>query len=68
MQEQANELTRQVGFFQLQDVAVAAPVKARNAGAAAEVEAVIAAVRNAPTPSRASRVAETADAGAWKEF
>ncbi len=68
MQEQANELTRQVGFFQLQDVAVAAPVKARNAGAAAEVEAVFAAVRNAPAPSRASRVAETADAGAWKEF
>jgi methyl-accepting chemotaxis protein len=68
MQEQANELTRQVGFFQIQDGAVAAPVKTRNAGAAAEVEAVIAAVRNAPMPSRAARVAETADAGAWKEF
>jgi methyl-accepting chemotaxis protein len=69
MQEQANELTRQVGFFQISNStaqAAAAP-KARAAAAAAEVEAVFAAVRSAG-PARGQRAAETADSGAWKEF
>jgi methyl-accepting chemotaxis protein len=69
MQEQANELTRQVGFFQISNSTAQAAVapKVRAAAAAAEVEAVFAAVRNAG-PARASRASETADSGAWKEF
>ena len=74
MQEQAGELTRQVGFFQLNEheaVAVAehAPLRAR--AVAAEAEAVFAAVRNAPSaPVRPARAMVEADsaAGVWKEF
>jgi methyl-accepting chemotaxis protein-1 (serine sensor receptor) len=70
MQEQANELARQVAFFRLEGDAAAAPA-ARPAATSvvAEAEAVFAAVRNTPAP-RAPRVAEPAgaDAGAWKEF
>jgi len=74
MHEQAGELTRQVGFFRLVgDAAVvtSAPASARTA--AAEAEAVFAAVRSsAPTssPARPSRTpAEPSNAtGVWKEF
>jgi hypothetical protein len=72
MHEPAGELTRQVGFFQLSDdgagsAVAAAPTRAQTA--AAEAEAVFAAVRNSPQP-RAVRMAEPAgaDAGMWKEF
>ena len=76
MQEQAGELTRQVGFFQLNEHEIAAPSGAAPARArtvAAEAEAVFAAVRNAPpAPVRSARVtaADTdgAAAGVWKEF
>ncbi len=70
MQEQAGELARQVGFFQLSDeVATPATEKARGQTVMAEAEAVFAAVRNSPAASaRPSRPAEAADAGAWKEF
>ncbi|GAB2532844.1 methyl-accepting chemotaxis protein [Rhodanobacter koreensis] len=74
MQEQAGELTRQVGFFQLNEheaVAVAEPAPLRARAVAAEAEAVFAAVRNAPSvpvrPARAVAEADTA-AGVWKEF
>ena len=74
MEEQAGELTRQVGFFQLSDAAVAANNQlesGRARTAVAEAEAVFAAVRNtAPAPARPVRMpAEAAAApGAWKEF
>jgi methyl-accepting chemotaxis protein-1 (serine sensor receptor) len=75
MQEQANELARQVAFFRLEDdaaAAVPAPAARPTASAVvAEAEAVFAAVRGAPAP-RAARAAEpaaaVADAGVWKEF
>jgi methyl-accepting chemotaxis protein len=71
MQEQAGELTHQVGFFQLSGDAAPAPsVAARSNHVAAETEAVFAAVRSAPA-ARAPRTAAepaTAHAGAWKEF
>src|SRR5690242_5467091 len=72
MQEQANELARQVAFFRLDgDAAPApAPMKPQASSAVVEAEAVFAAVRN--TPARGTRTAEraaaTADAGVWKEF
>ena len=74
MHEQAGELTRQVGFFQLSDdgatsVASAAPTRAQTV--AAEAEAVFAAVRNtAPAAIRPARApVEPASAtGVWKEF
>ncbi len=70
MQEQAGELARQVGFFQLNNEATTpATEKARGQTVMAEAEAVFAAVRNSPAaPARPSRSAEAADAGAWKEF
>ena len=73
MQEQAAELTQQVGFFQLDERMgdMAASVTTRAKTVAAEAEAVFAAVRSAPIASPAKpaqRAAETADAGAWKEF
>jgi methyl-accepting chemotaxis protein-1 (serine sensor receptor) len=73
MQEQAAELTQQVGFFQLDESMgdVAASVTTRARTVAAEAEAVFAAVRGTPAQPAAKaapRVAETADAGAWKEF
>ena len=75
MQEQANELARQVAFFRLDGDGVAAapaPVAKPTASTVvAEAEAVFAAVRNSPAP-RTVRVAEpaaaVADAGVWKEF
>ncbi|MBT2115957.1 MCP four helix bundle domain-containing protein [Dyella sp. LX-66] len=68
MQEQAGELSRQVGFFRLGDeAAVAAPARKAAATASAEAEAVFAAVRSS-APVRAQRAVETADAGVWKEF
>lgn len=69
MQEQANELTQQVGFFRLNDQAKvpAATTQARSQTVVAEAEAVFAAVRNT-APKPAPRAAETADAGVWKEF
>ena len=73
MQEQAAELSQQVGFFQLDEslTQVAPSVTTRAKTVAAEAEAVFAAVRSAPIASPAKpaqRAAETADAGAWKEF
>ncbi|TCV94869.1 methyl-accepting chemotaxis protein [Luteibacter rhizovicinus] len=72
MHEQANELTRQVGFFHVAGDGTRAPAqkKAARASTVDEVEAVFAAVRSAPAAvqPRAQRPAETADAGAWKEF
>ena len=75
MQEQAGELTDQVGFFQLSDDGVeAAPARgpARKQTVAAEAEAVFAAVRNTvPAPARPARAtAEVSNsaAGVWKEF
>jgi methyl-accepting chemotaxis protein-1 (serine sensor receptor) len=70
MQEQAGELARQVGFFQLRDEAAPpATEKKRSQAVMAEAEAVFAAVRNTPaSQARPSRATEAADAGAWKEF
>ena len=68
MQEQAAELTAQVGFFQVKDVAAVAG-RERAPAVSAETEAVFAAVRAAPAPVRPLRVAEPAStAGVWKEF
>ena len=69
MHEQATELSRQVAFFQISGHASQAPAAkaARKDAAKEEMETVFAAVRSAPAP-RASRQAEPADAGAWKEF
>jgi methyl-accepting chemotaxis protein-1 (serine sensor receptor) len=73
MQEQATELTRQVGFFQLgddADYAQAPTQKARTTAVVAETEAVFAAVRSgAPArPAARAAAAEAADSGVWKEF
>ena len=72
MQEQAGELTRQVGFFQLgdDDYAPAPTQKARTTAVAAETEAVFAAVRSSAPARSAARAASTeaADSGVWKEF
>ena len=73
MQEQATELTRQVGFFQLGNEGELLPIPtkaARSTAVAAETEAVFAAVRNA-APSRPiarQAASEAADNGVWKEF
>ncbi|MGO4503187.1 MULTISPECIES: methyl-accepting chemotaxis protein [unclassified Dyella] len=70
MQEQAGELARQVGFFQLGEGGTeVATEKARSQSVMAEAEAVFAAVRssNVPAPRAAVR-AEASDAGSWKEF
>ncbi|MEW9572782.1 methyl-accepting chemotaxis protein [Rhodanobacter sp. Si-c] len=65
MQEQAGDLTSQVGFFRLAGDAAAAedvlPQRAKEVAKA--TEAVFAAVRKAPP-----RAAAETDAGAWKEF
>ena len=73
MQEQATELTRQVGFFQLGDDADYAPAptqKARTTTVVAETEAVFAAVRSGAPARPVARAAatEAADSGVWKEF
>jgi len=72
MQEQADELTQQVGFFQLNDAAAAAaPASAvnRQQAAVAETAAVLATIRKSRPAVRAEERAEAAaDAGAWKEF
>ncbi|MGB3462524.1 MAG: methyl-accepting chemotaxis protein [Rhodanobacter lindaniclasticus] len=67
MHEQADELARQVAFFQVADSGQAAPAKAPVAAVAVETEAVFAAVRKAQ-PARAVAEADAAAAGAWKEF
>jgi methyl-accepting chemotaxis protein len=70
MHEQADELTNQVGFFQIGGVATAkqASKKAASDHVVAEAEAVFAAVRKSGAPKAAPRPVETADAGVWKEF
>ncbi|MDQ6648072.1 MAG: methyl-accepting chemotaxis protein [Pseudomonadota bacterium] len=74
MEEQAGELTRQVGFFKLSDAAVAASNQVesgRARTAVAEAEAVIAAVRHTTSaPARPPRmpVEAVAATGVWKEF
>ena len=72
MQEQADELTQQVGFFQLNDAAAAAApasVVTRQQAAVAETAAVLATIRKSRPAVRAEERAEAAaDAGAWKEF
>jgi len=67
MQEQAGDLSSQVGFFCLagdRQASEGAPQE-RVKEVARATEAVFAAVRKAPPRAVA---AETADAGAWKEF
>jgi methyl-accepting chemotaxis protein I, serine sensor receptor len=71
MQEQAGELSRQVGFFRFGNEAEAAsaassPVLHARAQAN-EVNAILEAVRQSQ-PARAPRTPELADSGAWKEF
>jgi methyl-accepting chemotaxis protein len=74
MQEQAGELTDQVGFFRVSDDSVATSERAskRTQTVTAEAEAVFAAVRNTPPatvrPLRAAADAGSTAAGAWKEF
>ncbi|KZC20523.1 MULTISPECIES: methyl-accepting chemotaxis protein [Rhodanobacter] len=67
MQEQAGDLSNQVGFFRLADDGAASPAAPpeRAKDVARATEAVFAAVRKAPPRAIA---AETADAGVWKEF
>lgn len=78
MQEQAGELTRQVGFFKVnegENAVVGSESSSMRAQktVAAEAEAVFAAVRNKPAPpvrSARTTAAElnSAAAGAWKDF
>jgi len=68
MHEQAGELARQVGFFQLEGHGEVATEKARSQSVMAEAEAVFAAVRGSSAPAPRAPRAEAADAGAWKEF
>ncbi|HTV85392.1 MAG TPA: methyl-accepting chemotaxis protein [Dyella sp.] len=69
MHEQADELTNQVGFFQIGATATSKPASKKVAdNVAAEAEAVFAAVRKSSAPKVAARPVETADSGAWKEF
>jgi methyl-accepting chemotaxis protein-1 (serine sensor receptor) len=70
MQEQAVELTAQVGFFQLKgNVGTLASVRESAPAVAAETEAVFAAVRAAPAPARPLHPVEpSSTAGVWKEF
>jgi methyl-accepting chemotaxis protein len=78
MQEQAGELTQQVGFFRISEAdaasAASSTTSIRAQTVAAEAEAVFAAVRSAPVaaapvarPSRSTAEATNA-AGVWKEF
>jgi hypothetical protein len=67
MQEQAAELTRQMGFFQLgSSVSARQPADVRKGTVAAETEAVFAAVRSKGVSSVNKPVAETATE--WAEF
>ena len=69
MHEQADELTNQVGFFQMGGTGTSKPASKKAADhAVAEAEAVFAAVRKSSAPKAAPRPVETADSGAWKEF
>ena len=70
MHEQATELSRQVAFFQISGQAgdTAAARAPRKDPAREEMETVFAAVRSAPAPRAPRPVAESADAGVWKEF
>ncbi|SEW00755.1 methyl-accepting chemotaxis protein [Luteibacter sp. 329MFSha] len=70
MHEQATELSRQVAFFQITGQAGGAPAARapRKDAAQEEMETVFAAVRSAPAPRAPRPVAESADAGVWKEF
>jgi methyl-accepting chemotaxis protein-1 (serine sensor receptor) len=69
MHEQAGELSRQVGFFQLGESAGDVPTeKARSQAVMAEAEAVFAAVRNSNASAPRAPRAEASDAGSWKEF
>ena len=67
MHEQAGELTRQVGFFQL-DQCSHSPMPPAAGTAAMAAEAVFAQVRQAPAHSSAEVVSADADADIWKEF
>ncbi len=67
MHEQAGELSRQVGFFRLDEEENPPIVPARAKAVAVETAAVFAAVRNMP-PVRAVVEADSSAAGAWKEF
>ncbi|MDR3446527.1 MULTISPECIES: methyl-accepting chemotaxis protein [unclassified Dyella] len=68
MQEQAGELARQVGFFQMMEGGEVATEKARSQSVMAEAEAVFAAVRSSNAPAQRAPRTEAADAGSWKEF
>jgi methyl-accepting chemotaxis protein-1 (serine sensor receptor) len=72
MHDQALELSRQMGFFELADrdgdaSAQAAPA-ARKPSAVAEAEAVFAAVRSKHASAPVAETADADDAGVWKEF
>ncbi|WP_109123954.1 methyl-accepting chemotaxis protein [Dyella sp. C11] len=69
MHEQAGELARHVGFFQMgEGHGEVATEKARSQSVMAEAEAVFAAVRNSAAPASRAPRAEASDAGSWKEF
>ena len=73
MQEQAGELSRQVGFFRLSDdgeAVAAVAAQARTQKVAVATEAVFAAMRNAPPAPKASQATVEAGSanGVWKEF
>ena len=73
MQEQAGELTEQVGFFRLSDgTAAAGASSARAHTVKLETEAVFAAVRGAPAKKALTAVVPAAErspeSGAWAEF
>ena len=68
MQEQAGELTSQVGFFSLDDGAAGVEASTPRARTVkVETEAVFAAVRNTQPP-RAQAPARPVESGAWTEF
>jgi methyl-accepting chemotaxis protein len=70
MHEQANELSRQVSFFQITGQTSSAPAARapRKDAAREEMETVFAAVRSTPAPRAQRPVESAADAGVWKEF
>jgi methyl-accepting chemotaxis protein-1 (serine sensor receptor) len=67
MQEQADELTRQVNFFHVHADGVVQKPRV-SAAVVAETEAVFAAVRQAVPAAPLRRQVEPTDAGVWKEF
>ncbi len=67
MHEQAGELSRQVGFFKLNDDGNSPRKPAHVEAVAKQTEAVFAAVRK-PQPAPAVAGADAVAAGAWKEF